>query len=145
MITFQKITNQNPLYTEMLLLRKHVLLDPLGFSSNFEEIRQKEADHIFWIALLNTRLIGCAIYAQRNGLPYIRQVVVSPEYQKQGIGKQLVQVIEQEAQRHNQKKLYLYAHKDVYPFYVKLGYEATGPWMKQQNGLETIEMKKELN
>ncbi len=145
MVTLQKITNQDPLYTEMLLLRKRVLLDPLGFSSNFEEIRPKEADHVFWVALLDSRLIGCAIYAQRNGLPYIRQVVVSPEYQKQGIGRQLVRAIEQEARRHNQKKLYLYAHKDVYLFYTKLGYETTGPWMKQENGLETVEMKKEFD
>ena len=57
----------------------------------------------------------------------LRQMVVSPELQGQGVGRQLVRHVEEIAREHGCRRMELHARMVAQPFYERLGYAAFGP------------------
>ena len=59
--------------------------------------------------------------------PWLADVVVDPKYQKQGIGKMLVDVTVRQAKERGLKKLYLFAFDPTIPeYYERLGWRKIG-------------------
>lgn len=59
--------------------------------------------------------------------PWLADVVVDPKYQKQGIGKMLVDVAVRQAKERGFKKLYLFAFDPTIPeYYKRLGWKKIG-------------------
>ena len=52
----------------------------------------------------------------------IRYMAVEPEYENNGIGRQIVEVLEQQARLNHRKKIMLDAREPAVGFYEKLGY-----------------------
>jgi len=59
--------------------------------------------------------------------PWIESVVVDPKYQKQGIGKMLIDVTVQKAKKLGFEKLYLFAFDPaITDYYQRLGWKKIG-------------------
>lgn len=53
----------------------------------------------------------------------LRYMAVSPSYQGQGIGRALIEALEQHAKKFSHKKIILHAREPAVAFYKKLGYQ----------------------
>ncbi len=82
------------------------------------------------VAIIDDRIVGIASLQVECGIrpsltPWLGSLVVDPKYQKQGIGKMLVDVTALKAKELGFKKLYLFAFDPTIPSY----YECLG-WRK---------------
>lgn len=77
------------------------------------------------IALLNDELIGAVRGLVRDHTGYISKLIVAPEYQNRGIGKQLMQQIEMQLSPVSRYELFTGSRsKKNLALYQKLGYTA---------------------
>ena len=136
MITYTRITMQDPLYAKECRLRERVLLEPIGFNlaklaalyPGFEE----RFEH--FVAVTKTpggeRVIGCALLlpqTDRPGYGKLMQMAVDLQRQGEGIGRRLV--IEVESRAFGElglEGLFCYAQSSATGFYEKLGWRAEG-------------------
>ncbi|MFP6762542.1 MAG: GNAT family N-acetyltransferase [Planctomycetaceae bacterium] len=56
----------------------------------------------------------------------IGRVAVLPEFRRRGIGRQVMQVLEQTARQQGVPRLWFHAQVSAVPFYMELGYELDG-------------------
>lgn len=99
----------------------------LPLTQTLEEITVQFVDHVFIKVLENTRIIGSArAYQDEQGTCFIGRLIVHPDRQNQGIGKQIMCAVEQQfptAQRFelftgtkSERNLYLYQKLGYQPF-----------------------------
>lgn len=90
-----------------------------------EEIMEDFKLLLFLKAFLNKKIIGSVRSFQKEGTGYIERLIVSPVYQKQGIGRELMHRIEAELNSVKRYELFTGAKslKNI-SFYEKLGYKA---------------------
>ena len=87
---------------------------------------------ITFIALDGDLPVGMCSLRENDGIrpdlnPWLCSLVVDPKYQKQGIGKMLVDVAVREAKERGFKKLYLFAFDPTIPeYYEHLGWKKIG-------------------
>jgi N-acetylglutamate synthase-like GNAT family acetyltransferase len=76
------------------------------------------------IAIYEDKVVGTA-RLQRNSLEVcqIRYMAIDPEYQRRGIGRQIILVLHQRAKQLKFKKIVLDAREPSLRFYKKLGYK----------------------
>lgn len=100
-----------------------------------ERVIARFADHlndtalpITFIALDGDLPVGMCSLRENDGIrpdltPWLGSLVVDPKYQKQGIGKMLVDVAVRQAKERGFKKLYLFAFDPSVPeYYKRLGW-----------------------
>lgn len=74
--------------------------------------------------------------------PWLADVVVDPKYQKQGIGKMLVDVAVRQAKEHGFKKLYLFAFDPTIPeYYERLEWRKIGMDEFQSHPVTVMEVE----
>lgn len=74
--------------------------------------------------------------------PWLADVVVAPKYQKQGIGKMLVDVATKKAKEFGFKKLYLFAFDPTIPkYYERLGWKKIGMDEFKSNPVTVMEVE----
>jgi putative acetyltransferase len=86
-----------------------------------DKSRLRHFNESIWVAMIDDRLVGFAALA--NDKPWINGLFVHPEFARQKIGTQLIQVIEKEAIRLNWRCLWVYASLNGQSFYRSRGYE----------------------
>ena len=100
-----------------------------------ESLYHEELEHdmpLTYIALYNQIPVGSATLELNGGIradlrPWLGDLVVDPKYQKQGIGKMLVDVAVLKAKELGFKKLYLFAFDSTIPeYYKRLGWKKIG-------------------
>ena len=85
-----------------------------------------------YIALYNETPVGSCTLQLNDGIrpdlkPWLSDLVVDPQYQKQGIGKMLVAAAIKKAKQLHFKKLYLFTFDpSVSPYYETLGWKKMG-------------------
>ncbi|MBN9228432.1 MULTISPECIES: GNAT family N-acetyltransferase [Legionella] len=85
-----------------------------------------------YIALYGETPVGSCTLELNGGIrpdlgPWIGDLVVAPKFQKQGIGKMLVDVIVEKAKKLGFEKLYLFAFDPTIPeYYERLGWKKIG-------------------
>jgi amino-acid N-acetyltransferase len=80
--------------------KKNLLL-PRSLNEIYENIRD------FWIAQVNQKIVGCcSLHPYREDLAEIRSLAILPEYQKQGIGKKLLNSALKEARELGIEKVF---------------------------------------
>jgi N-acetylglutamate synthase-like GNAT family acetyltransferase len=107
----------------MFDLRWRVLRKPWNQPKGSEkDDLEDKAIHI--IAIIGKRVVGTA-RLQKNTLEVgqIRYMAIDPEYQRKGIGKQIILTLQQRAKQLQLKKLMLDAREPSLEFYNKLGYK----------------------
>jgi GNAT superfamily N-acetyltransferase len=100
-------------------------------SLTYDELNHQDEITSF-VALCDEIPVGFCTFKLNEDLrpdlgPWLADVVVDPKYQKQGIGKMLVDVAVRQAQECGFKRLYLFAFDPMIPeYYERLGWKKIG-------------------
>ena len=137
-------TTSSPWYTESLKLRNQELRIPLGMDIYTEPLEEeKNQIHIFM--LHEEKLIGVVVMVP-NFKPEackLRQMAVTSDFQRQGIGSVLVKALETEAINKGYKKIILHARDIAVGFYERLGYHVSSEQFTEV-GIPHVKMEKEI-
>ena len=125
-ITTHIVSVDSPEYQQVYALRETVLREPIGLSLANEDLSRDKED-IILAALQNSKVIGCLMlqHKDRHTIKF-RQMAVSPDHQKKGIGNILVAAAEKLSREKGYSKVVLHAREVAEGFYTKLGYHITG-------------------
>ncbi len=108
-----------------------------------EEIDVLDSEAVQFIVYDEDKPIGAARFREVEGKGKVERVCVLKQYRKQGIGRLLMDYIEDYARKQNIKKLVLNAQLSALPFYRALGYKEHGEIFLDAN-IEHKTMDKQL-
>ncbi len=132
-------------YDELVELRYKVLLEPLGLKF-LDKHRTNEISylHIGCLDNLEDKIVGgLMLIPLNNNEIRMMQVAVSPDYQKKGIGRELVAYAEKRAKDVGYSKIIMYAMLSVVDFYEKLNYTQESD-LFEEGGITFVKMVKKL-
>ena len=132
-------------YDELVELRYKILLEPLGLKF-LDSHRAKEMNylHIGCIEALDDKLIGGLMLAPiDNEIVRLMEVCVESRYQREGIGRSMVQYAEKHAKEVGYSKMVMHARLTAVNFYEKCGFIQEGDIFEEQ-GLTFAKMVKNL-
>jgi GNAT superfamily N-acetyltransferase len=109
-------------YYQALALRNLYLRQPLGLSFT-EDDRWEDQSACHVVAVEADRVIGCGLGVPKEEGIKIRQMIVHPDFQRQGIGSLVLRTIEQTFIDRGQFYFFLHARVGSLPFYLKNGYK----------------------
>lgn len=92
----------------------------------------------FYVAILNDFIIGCgaiAPYYDKEDESFLSTIFVLPEYQRNGIGKKIVEVLMQDIYYIRAKRIEIPSSITACDFYLKLGFN-------YKNGIDSIDDEK---
>ncbi len=134
----------SPACDELLRLRDQILRKPLGLEFTAEDIAEEYKDiHLVCYDLAMNMKGGLLLSPKDKGQIKMRQVAVSEDIQRQGIGALLVEKSEEIALEQGFKKMVLSARDTAVPFYKKLGYKKVGAAFEEV-GIKHFKMEKTL-
>lgn len=132
-------------YEQLVELRYKILLEPLGLKF-LDSHRQQEANylHIGCIENLDDRLIGGLILAPvDNDTIRLMQVAVDSKYQREGVGRDLIQYAQERAKEAGYNRIIMHAMLSVVHFYEKNGFHQEGD-IFEERGITFAKMVKDL-
>ncbi|UXR70162.1 MULTISPECIES: GNAT family N-acetyltransferase [unclassified Staphylococcus] len=140
---FKEVLNDKE-YEDVRAIRDAVFIQEQGVSPD-EEYDDNET-HAHYIIGYNDAgdPIATARYRGVEEIAKIERVAVMKDYRGQGIGKELIQFLEQLAIKHGFSHFKLGAQIQAIPFYETLGYEAYGDIFMDAN-IPHRYMKKSIN
>lgn len=107
-------------------LRDEVLRKPLGMELRLVDVAAEETQQ-HWGLYEGERLIGCLIVKpQDEGEVQIRQYAIAADCQGLGLGRVLMQGVEEDLRHQGIRHAWLHAREPVIGFYAKLGYQPVG-------------------
>ena len=116
----------SPKYQQVWDLREAMLRTPLGLSLKNEDL-SRDNNNTFFIAEHDDKVIGCVLMQPKDaGTVQLRAMAVYNEWQGKGVGRQLVQALEQDAWKNGYSKIILHARKVVLGFYKSMDYKLVG-------------------
>ena len=125
-IKFEVTSYGTPLYHSSVDLRYLLLRKPLNMVfSEKEKSDDKKGIHIVGLHPHNPQKVisVCYLLDRGDGLFQIKQVCVDKDFQKKGIGSQMMAKAEQTAKQNGASKVMASADKKAIGFYIKLNYE----------------------
>jgi len=104
------------------------LLDPPSGAhrETLDTVRQKMVEGGAFIAWVGDEAVGCVIYEPRESALYLGRLAVLPMYRKQGIGRRLVEAVENRARDLQLPKITLGVRMQLpgnRAFFERLGYQ----------------------
>lgn len=132
-------------YRASLELRNRILREPIGLKFTEQDlINEKDVFHIACFLPKQNKLVGaCFLTPHTDITMQLRQMAVDSNYQKIGIGREIILFVEIFAEKKGYKYMYLHARKEAVAFYEKLGYEKeSGEFMEV--GIPHYEMLKNI-
>lgn len=124
-ILIKAIKFNSEAYYQAQEIREKYLRLPLGINFTPDDLEiDRHAYHM--VAYNKDQIIGCVLGIKENEKVKIRQMLVIPEYQKQGIGSLLLKKIEEVFCDLGINHFYLHARQESIIFYQKNGYIFTG-------------------
>jgi predicted GNAT family N-acyltransferase len=135
----------SPEYDMTVKLRYRILREPLGLDFTVEQISMEYLD--FHVVCFNEQneIVGCLILSPIDGDTIkMRQVAVEGNYQRQGIGKSMVEYSEQFAGQKGFSTMSLSARELAVDFYLGLGYDIVGESYLEV-GIKHLKMHKLLS
>ncbi|WP_299464477.1 GNAT family N-acetyltransferase [uncultured Gimesia sp.] len=123
---FERIAFQSEWYDQACELRNEILRKPLGLDL-FTEDLAAESGYWHFGMIIEHRVVACALAIPVSPKKAkLRQMAVALEYQRQGVGRQLLQNMELDLKQQGVESLELEARSTAVGFYEKLGYAAVG-------------------
>ena len=109
-------------------LRFTVLREPWGQLKGSEVLTDEDqSDHAMVVDSENGKIVGVARMQMNSPTQgQVRCVAVSPEVQGRGVGKLLMNYLEQIAQEKGYEEIILDAREGAVKFYLSIGYEIIG-------------------
>ena len=124
-MNFRLIDHGSPEYVDGCALRHRVLRVPLGLSIYDEDLDAEQSDLHFGM-FDGATLIACVVLTDcGDECIRVRQMAVDIPYQRQGVGRTLIEQVETDMRKRDFKAIILHSRKTVVAFYQKLGYELT--------------------
>ncbi len=124
MISYRRISTQDPEYELEKQLRNRVLRAPLGLSLSGHDLRDEDSQ-LHLVAMDGKgRVIGCVLVAFTGEQARVRQIAVDEAYRGRGIGTALMQRAEEAIRARNIRTAMLHARVTARRFFEKLGYTA---------------------
>jgi GNAT superfamily N-acetyltransferase len=115
----------SPIYQQSLTLRDQVLRQPLGLSIGEENLEPEIHQGHFGIIQFSEKrdpLLACVVIVPKTQEQVkLRQMVVLPEVQNQGLGTVLIEEVEECLRQHHVRIITLAARVSALKFYQKLG------------------------
>ncbi len=140
----QEIAFNSDLYNESIALRDKVLRKPLGLKFSKEEL-DLECDSHHLVCLYKEKVIGVIVLRPTDDTTFkMRQVAIATEFQRKGIGQQLVAFSEEFSKSIGISKIELHARDTAIPFYLKLKYSKVGEEFEEV-GIKHFKMEKILS
>jgi predicted GNAT family N-acyltransferase len=125
-LRFMEADFGTPRYDATIELRNRILRKPLGLDL-FREDRTPEAEQRHFALWLDDLPIACAIIQQLTGdTAKLRQMCVATDWQRSGLGKRLIDRIEQVVRAEGIMRIELAARLPVTGFYQRLGFQPEG-------------------
>lgn len=137
-----KLGQDEALWRDALFVRRTVFIDEQGVSEE-EEIDVFEQQSVHFVIYDNDKPIAAGRFRTIDGVGKIERICVLPSYRGRGIGKQLMEAIEQYAKQHV-TKVKLNAQTRAEPFYKQLGYETVSDVFLDA-GIPHVTMVKAIN
>ncbi len=143
-MTCLEIEFGTPAYDELVKLRDDILRKPLGLEFTAEYLSKEYKMYHLACYTSDMELVG-GLVLQPNSEDEIqmRQVAVSEQHQKKGIGTLLVQASEELAIEKGFKLMMMHARETAVPFYERLDYKKYGKRFTEVK-VPHFKMKKEL-
>ena len=141
-ILIQEVVWSSKEYIQTLGLRYDVLRRPLGLM--FEpKVFDLEQTDIHVSAKFADWVVGCLILTPHEKSVKMRQVAVSNDWQRKGVGAKMVVFAEALAIKNGFVEMVLNARDSAIPFYLSLGYEINGQGFEEV-GIPHHAMRKNL-
>ncbi len=122
-ISVSIMDQSSPKYQQVWELREAILRKPLGLSLSKENL-SRDSTNTFFIAEEGEKIVGCVLMEPKDpGTVQLRAMAVYNEWQGKGVGRLLVQALEQNAAESGYKKIILHARKVVLGFYKSMDYQ----------------------
>lgn len=125
-MTIQEVAYGSAYYDAALDIRDRVLRQPLGLQFSEEDL-EKERHEYHLVAIENDVVLGTILMRViSSDVIKMRQVAIDFDYQKGGIGTDLVAFSEEFSRKGGWKQIELHARDVAIPFYERLGYHVVG-------------------
>lgn len=142
-LLLQLIDPSHSLYSGELELRFRVLREPLG-QSRAQVLFPFEKESLHLVAVRENEVVGCLVFHPESDVEgRLLQMAVQPSLQGQGVGRSLMQHMEQVLHERGYRNLHLHARQTAVPFYAGLGYSPEGPPYTEV-GIPHLNMRKLL-
>lgn len=112
------------------------------FSVSYDEIKHKAEYGHFYVVKEDDKIIGCgciAPYWDSLTESWITSIFVAPEHQRKGIGRKIIEFLEQDEYAKRANRIEIHSAISAIPFYRKLGYEHKGGQLTYRNGYFDLE------
>jgi N-acetylglutamate synthase-like GNAT family acetyltransferase len=118
-----QICDSESILNQIIDLRYRILREPWGkpIETVTDELEQSSINAYIEI---KQKIVACArLQNNGNGVGQIRYMAVEPDFQGKGLGKKLIQKLEEEAKIMQLNKLELQARENALEFYKNSGYQ----------------------
>lgn len=119
---------------------------PQYFYCTYDEIKTKMDNGHFYVAKENGNIIGCGGIGAYWGSvteSWINTVFVAPEYQRKGVGRKIIEFLENDEYARRANRIEIHSAISAIPFYRKLGYEHKNGQLSYHEG--TFDLEKFLS
>ena len=131
-------------FKEYDLFRWKILRKPIGKSvESLKDNHEKHAFHL--VGILQDKIIACGRLHKNSSIEaQIRYMAVDKKLRGRGLGKKIVEHLEDYASRNQFKTIVLNARDHAIKFYQNSGYEVVGPYNGSDTGIPHSKMIKKL-
>ena len=143
-----KVTFRSPVggkeFEEYDLFRWKVLRKPIG--KTIETLKDKfDKDSFHIIGLYNKVIIASGrVHFNNDDEAQIRYMAVANDFRAQGIGKEVLKILEEYIKKNNAKKIILNARNDVIEFYKNSNYLTVEEYLGSDTGIPHTKMEKKI-
>lgn len=106
------------------------------------EVKYKAENGHFYIIKENGKIIGCGgigAYLGSSTESRIHTIFVEPAFERQGIGRQIIELLENDEYAKRANRIEIYSSISAIPFYRKLGYEHKNGELNFKDGMFFLE------
>ena len=124
-ITITRVQGRAP--EEAVAIRRRVFIEEQGVPEA-DELDGKDAQRTHFLARdAAGRAVGCACLRPYDARLKVERVAVLPELRGSGLGRELMEAVEEHARELGARELVLHAQASVVAFYEKLAWSCSGP------------------
>ncbi|WP_291725806.1 GNAT family N-acetyltransferase [Bernardetia sp.] len=143
MLEFKVIEHNSKEYWDTVHLRELVLRQPLGMRFSSEELELENSSYHIAAFDENHKIIGAAMFVPLSSKKLkMRQVVIATDWQRRGIGKELVEFAETFAKSKHYELIEANVRQTAMGFYESMDYKKVG---KEFTEVGIAHMKVEKN
>ena len=143
-----KVTFRSPVggkeFEEYDLFRWKVLRKPIG--KTIETLKDKfDKDSFHIIGLYNKVIIASGrVHFNNDDEAQIRYMAVDNAFRAQGLGKEVLKILEEYIKKNNAKKIILNARNDIIEFYKNSNYLIVEEYLGSDTGIPHTKMEKKI-